>query len=405
MTTTPMRAAATTPVSLPGLLSVPDADLRTHLSAYGPLPTVDAVRLAEGTGLTGRGGAGFPTAVKLRGAAEGRRRPVIVANGAEGEPAAAKDALLLARSPHLVLDGLQLVGETLGAGRLVLAAGGNLLPTLERRLAERRDRRRVELFETADRFLSGEESALVAALDGALPLPRYKVPPIREKGVGGRPTLVQNVETLARLAMAARGDSAAAERTLVTRLQEYRGVPRADVADVPLSSRLGDVLPVDDGVQAVLVGGYHGSWLPAGIARDLRLDREGLASVGASIGAGVLAALPADRCGLSETARVVRYLAAESAGQCGPCLNGLPRIAGALQLLATPGRAPRRLEEDVHRWSGLMAGRGACHHPDGSTRLVASALRVFGKELAQHRSGRCSARNRRSFLPIPGERR
>ena len=405
VTMTSPGSPATSPLGVPGLLAVPDADLRTHLATYGPLPSVDATRLAEATGLTGRGGAGFPTSVKLRGTAQNGRKPVVIANGAEGEPAAAKDALLLARSPHLVLDGLQLVGETLGAGRLVLAAGAGLLPTLERRLAERSDRRRVELHETADRFIAGEESALVAAIDGGLPLPRYKVPPIREKGVGGRPTLVQNVETLARLALAARGDDAAAQRTLVTRLQEFGGIPRADVADVPTGSRLGDVLQVDAGVQAVLVGGYHGSWLPAGIARDLPLDREGLASVGASLGAGVLAALPADRCGLYETARVMRYLAAESAGQCGPCLNGLPRIAGALQLLATPGRAPRRLEEDVHRWSGLVAGRGACHHPDGSVRLVASAMRVFGRELAQHRSGRCTARSRRPFLPVPGERR
>jgi NADH:ubiquinone oxidoreductase subunit F (NADH-binding) len=191
----------------------------------------------------------------------------------------------------------------------------------------------------------------------------------------------------------------------VTRHLELGGVPRVDVADVPLGTRLRDALHIADDVQAVLVGGYHGSWLPAGIARDVRLDREGLASVGASMGAGVLAALPADRCGLFETARVLSYLAAESAGQCGPCLNGLPRIAGALQLLARPGSAPRRLEQDVHRWCGLVAGRGACHHPDGSVQLVASALRVFGKELTLHRSGRCSARSRRPFLPIPGAAR
>jgi NADH:ubiquinone oxidoreductase subunit F (NADH-binding) len=330
---------------------------------------------------------------------------VVIANGAEGEPAAAKDALLLTRSPHLVLDGLQLVGERLGASRLVLAAGAQLLPDLERRLAERRDSHPVQLHQAAGRFLAGEESALVAAVDGGLPLPRYKVPPIREKGVGGRPTLVLNVETLARLALAARGDTTAPRRTLVTRHQEFGGAPSADVADVALGMRLGDVLRIDGGVQAVLAGGYHGTWLPAAVAADVPLDREGLASVGASLGAGVLAALPADRCGLDETARVMSYLAAQSAGQCGPCLNGLPRIAGALQLLATPGSAPRRLEEDVRRWCGLVAGRGACHHPDGSVRLVASALRVFGAELTAHRAGRCTAGFPRPFLPVPGSAR
>jgi NADH:ubiquinone oxidoreductase subunit F (NADH-binding) len=97
---------------------------------------------------------------------------------------------------------------------------------------------------------------------------------------------------------------------------------------------------------------------------------------------------------------VVGYLAAESAGQCGPCLNGLPRIAAALELLARPGRVDGRLLDDVARWSGLVAGRGACHHPDGSARLVASALHVFADELALHRAGRCSATDARAFLPL-----
>jgi NADH:ubiquinone oxidoreductase subunit F (NADH-binding) len=392
---------STAPLLPPGPLDLPDPGLRAHLAAFGPVPAADAVQVAARIELTGRGGAGFPTAVKLRGTAAAGRRPVVVANGAEGEPAAAKDAMLLSRAPHLVLDGLQLVGETLGARRLVLAAGERLLPALEQRLGERRDARPVELYPAADRFLAGEESALVAAIDGGLPLPRYKVPPVREKGVGGRPTLVQNVETLARLALAARGDTTGAGRALVTRHQAVGGAVRVDVADVPLGTRLGDVLRIDDGVQAVLVGGYHGTWLPARIAADLRLDRESLASVGASLGAGVLAALPAERCGLVETARVVGYLARESAGQCGPCLNGLPRIAGVLDLLARPGPVPRRLETDVQHWCGLVAGRGACHHPDGSVRLVASALQVFGRELSNHRSGRCSASSHRAFLPVP----
>jgi NADH:ubiquinone oxidoreductase subunit F (NADH-binding) len=301
-----------------------------------------------------------------------------------------------------VLDGLALVAGALGAGTLVLAAAPHLLGPLTERLAERPDRLAVRLHPAADRFLAGEESALVAAVDGGDPLPRAKFPPIRERGVGGRPTLVQNVETLARLALAARGDRAAAARTLVTRRLEVGGGELVDVADAPLGTPLGDVLPLDRAA-AVLVGGYHGTWLPVAVARDLPLDREALASVGAALGAGVLAALPADRCGLRETARVVGYLAAESAGQCGPCLNGLPRIAAALDLLARPQPVPPQLLDDVARWSGLVAGRGACRHPDGSVRLVASALRVFAPELEVHRAGRCSGSGR-PFLPVPGAR-
>ena len=396
----------TTSLALPGLLDGPGPGLAGHLAEYGPLPGADALDLASRAELTGRGGAGFPTAVKLRSVlaavrATGRS-PVVIANGAEGEPAAAKDAVLLQTAPHLVIDGLQLVGRTLATDGLVLAAPGRLLPALSGALRERSGEPAVRLHRSADTFLAGEESALVAALDGGEPLPLAKFPPIRERGVGGRPTLVANVETLARLALLARGDDRAAARMLVTRRVGVRGATVVDVADVAVGARLGDVLRIDDDVPAVLVGGYHGTWLPAHVARDIRLERESLASVGASLGAGVLAALPAGRCGLRETARVVGYLAAESAGQCGPCLNGLPRIAAALDLRARPGRVDARLLDDVARWCGLVAGRGACRHPDGSVRLVASALQVFADEQARHRAGRCSATDARGFLPVPG---
>jgi NADH:ubiquinone oxidoreductase subunit F (NADH-binding) len=181
---------------------------------------------------------------------------------------------------------------------------------------------------------------------------------------------------------------------------DIAGTPWVDVVDVPLGTRMADVLRLD-GAQAVLIGGYAGTWIEAGRAAHLHLDRGSLAPAGAALGAGVLAALPADRCGLAETARVVGYLAGESAGQCGPCLNGLPRIAAALDLLARPGTPPSGLLRDVKRWSGLLPGRGACSHPDATVRLVASALLVFSDELARHRAGRCSDRSGQPFLPVP----
>ena len=102
----------------------------------------------------------------------------------------------------------------------------------------------------------------------------------------------------------------------------------------------------------------------------------------------MLAALPSGRCGLAEAARVTGYLAAESAGQCGPCLNGLPRIAAALAELAGPGHR-RQTRADLERWSGLVKGRGACNHPDGTVRFVRSALTVFEPEIGRHARGQC----------------
>ena len=134
--------------------------------------------------------------------------------------------------------------------------------------------------------------------------------------------------------------------------------------------------------------------------RTLTLDNRSLAQVQARVGAGIVITLPPDRCGLVETASVVRYLALESAGQCGPCLNGLPRIAAALAEIAG-GRARPQAVADVERWSGLVTGRGACHHPDGTTRFVRSALRTFAAEVDRHQRGRCSATVTRPFLPVP----
>ena len=397
----------TAPSLTRGLLDGP-GPFRDHLAVHGPLPVVDLHTLVEEAALMGRGGAGFPTATKLRSvaaaAADTRRAPVVVANGSEGEPAAAKDGTLLVLAPHLVFDGLALVAGSLGATTAYLAADEALLPALAAHLADRRDPVGVRLHPVARAFLSGEESALCAALDGKPPLPRTKFPPVRERGVGGRPTLVLNVETLARLALIARGNELAAASMLVTRRMEIAGTPWVDVLDVPLGTRVGDVLRLDD-AQAVLIGGYAGTWAEAGRAATLRLDRTSLAPAGAALGAGVLAALPADRCGLVETARVVGYLAGESAGQCGPCLNGLPRIAAALDLLARPGTPPSGLLRDVKRWAGLLPGRGACSHPDATVRLVGSALHVFSDELARHRAGRCSGRFARPFLPVPEDRR
>jgi NADH:ubiquinone oxidoreductase subunit F (NADH-binding) len=143
-------------------------------------------------------------------------------------------------------------------------------------------------------------------------------------------------------------------------------------------------------VAAVLVGGYHGAWLPLPQLAGLPISRAAMRRYGAAPGAGVLVALAADRCGLVETATIVRYLAGQSARQCGPCLNGLPALADAVQQLARHGREPG-LPAAIERLNRLVEGRGACHHPDGTVRLVRSMLHSFAVEVREHLTGHCSA--------------
>ena len=149
---------------------------------------------------------------------------------------------------------------------------------------------------------------------------------------------------------------------------------------------------------AILVGGYFGTWVDQATAMSLPFSAAGLRPAGASPGAGLIAALPADVCGLAETARIARYLATESAGQCGPCVFGLDPIAAEVEALA----AGRRFEPGrLHRWLGQVDGRGACHHPDGAVHMIRSALDVFAAEIAQHARGWCRGTSPAGVLPVP----
>ena len=400
--TTPRTVAP--PSGTSRLLVAADAGLAAHQAAFGPVPHgVDVAALVEAAGLTGRGGAGFPSARKLRGVAErgaARGGAVVVANGSEGEPASAKDRTLLTRSPHLVLDGLALAAGAVGARRAVLVtARADVADRVRAAAARRRDPVPVEVQLVVDRFVSGEESAVVNRLNGRPGVPSDRMVRVFEKGVSGRPTLVHNVETLAQLALLARFGvdwyrSVGTHDQPGTYLATVSGhVARPGVYEVAYGTALGDLVRSAGGPapypQAVLVGGYHGAWVPGADVGSTRLSRTGLAPYAAAVGAGVTHVLGHDRCGLVQSARIASYLASQVAGQCGPCVNGMPRMASMLERLARSERDPRLVGE-VERMAGLVTGRGACSHPDGTVRFVRSSLGVFADEVAVHLGGGCS---------------
>ena len=170
---------------------------------------------------------------------------------------------------------------------------------------------------------------------------------------------------------------------------------RPGVVEADRGSALSDVLAAAQPVHptAVLVGGYHGAWVPESHL-DVRLTRSDLAPFNASVGAGVLHVLDDGTCPLGFAAEVVDYLARESARQCGPCLNGLPQLAKDLHRLAAGVRDPR-LPGEIARMGAQVTGRGACAHPDGSARFVASTLDVFRDHVSAHLGGWCPSRIRR----------
>ncbi|GAA4714069.1 NADH-ubiquinone oxidoreductase-F iron-sulfur binding region domain-containing protein [Phytohabitans rumicis] len=359
---------------------------------HGPAPILgrDLIALAQEAGLTGRGGGGFPTWRKLAAVATAAGRPIVIGNGAEGEPGSDKDRTLLTRSPHLVLDGLRLVAAAVGASQLYLYVPADLAGRL-RPLAPD-----VTVVDAPDAFIAGEESAVVSRVEGGAALPRDKRKRVVEHGVKGAPTLVQNVETLAHLALLARYGPRWFRRRGTpeepgTFLATLSGAVRQPgVYEAPYGIPLAELVAMAGGpsqsLQAVLIGGYHGAWLPA--RPEVPVSRAGLRPYGASPGAGVVIALPTDACGLVESGRIASYLARQTAGQCGPCVNGLPRLADTLTRLARRERHAG-LPAEVERLIGLVTGRGACHHPDGTARFVRSALQTFAPEVRAHLAGTC----------------
>lgn len=396
MTTTTLQA----PTGVSRLLAASGPGLEAHLGSFGPLPSsVHLADLVEAAGLTGRGGAGFPSARKLRGVAE-RGGAVVVANGSEGEPASSKDRALLMRSPHLVLDGLALVAREVRAKKAFLVtARPEVADHVRAAVALRNDRPSIEVVEVDDRFVSGEESAVVNRLNGRPGLPADRMTRVYERGVDRRPTLVHNVETLAHIALLARfGPRWFREMGTTdepgTFLATVSGaVSSPGVYEVAHGTLLSDLVDTAGGPdhypQAALVGGFHGAWVPGPAIGHTRMTRAGLAPYRASVGAGVVVVLGRDRCGLVESAGVAAYLARQVAGQCGPCVNGLPRMADALTRLARRERHPGLVEE-IERMQGLVRGRGACTHPDGTARFVRSTMQVFADEVAVHLGGGCS---------------
>jgi NADH:ubiquinone oxidoreductase subunit F (NADH-binding) len=251
-------------------------------------------------------------------------------------------------------------------------------------------------------------------LNGGEARPTTTPPRPFERGVGKRPTLIDNVETLAHLALIARYGAAwfreagtrEASGTMLTTVTG--AVSQPGVYEVEAGTSVGDVLELaglQAGAEAVLIGGYFGTWHDIAAVAARPFTAAGLRPADASPGAGVLFALPAEACGLAEAARIMRFLASQGAQQCGPCIFGLPAIADDLAQLAA-GRPEGDPLSRMQRRFGVISGRGACRHPDGAVRMAASAVQTFGADAHAHARRRpCLSahrgRQQTAVLPVP----
>ncbi|CRK60738.1 putative Fe-S, FMN containing oxidoreductase [Alloactinosynnema sp. L-07] len=402
----------------PRLLTGRHIPLDEHARANGPFPVVpNLIEVVTQSGLRGRGGAWFPTGRKLATVAENGRAAGgahVIVNGAESEPCAGKDKLLLRSVPHLVLDGAELAALAVGARKVTVCVhrGAGLADGLRTLIAERAARSwgsglPVEVMEPPRWYVSSESTALAHFVDGGPGKPRSVSTYV--SGVDGKPTLVSNTESLAHLALIARrGPSwfraAGTAEAPGTALYSVSGSVRATgVYELPVGATGWDILDAAGGrtapLRAVLLGGYGGTWISPDVLAH-PFTPEALKRVDASPGAGVVVALPQGACGLVETVRVASWLASQNARQCGPCFNGLPAIADDLARLTW---AQDQTAHDRLRFRlGVVNKRGACGHPDGVVKLAATALRVFAEDVRAHLAGiGCPGWHRPSLLPLP----
>ncbi|MFF2205053.1 NADH-ubiquinone oxidoreductase-F iron-sulfur binding region domain-containing protein [Streptomyces sp. NPDC058145] len=379
-------------------------DLSRYLAAGGYTPLPDPGRLLDriaAAGLRGRGGAGFPAAVKLAAVRDTPGTPVVVANGEEGEPGSVKDRWLLRHRPHTVLDGIRLAAAMTGAARAcVYLADAPAERAVRRALAERPAEPRVDVVRTEHTYVAGEESAVVRRIDGGPALPTAKPPRPFESGVGGAPTLVANVETLARIALVHACPEAAdavAGSHLVTLAGTGRAEPGKDaagataLAEVPAGTHLKVLADLcgHGGADSVLMGGLFGGLHGAGWT-DLPLDHDRLSAAGGALGCGALYFLHPEDCPVAVATEAAAYLAAQSARQCGVCVSGTGALATALTAVAR-GEAADDTTGKLHRWSRELPGRGACGLLDAAARIVATLLAHFPDRVAAHRGSACPA--------------
>ncbi|GAB4259944.1 MAG: NADH-quinone oxidoreductase subunit NuoF [Thermoleophilia bacterium] len=379
------------------------------------------------SGLRGRGGAGFPTGLKWKFAAEAPSpdgQKYFICNGDEGDPGAFMDRSVLEGDPHCVFEGMAIGGYAIGAseGYIYVRAEYPLaIKRLKIALAQAEERGfigddimgtgfsfHLKIKEGAGAFVCGEETALMQSIEGKRGMPRLRPPFPAQSGLWARPTNINNVETLACVpwiivngaqAFAARGY----EKSKGTKVFALTGkVKRSGLAEVPMGLTLREVIyKIGGGIKndkpfkAVQMGGPSGGCLPEALL-DTRVDYEELNKTGAIVGSGGMVVLDADNCIVDTAKFFLKFTQAESCGKCIPCRVGTKRMLEILERICEGQGRPgdiALLEELAHnvKSASLCALGGTAPNP------VLTSLRYFREEFEEHifehkcRAGACAA--------------
>lgn len=380
----------------------------------------DVIEVIKKSGLRGRGGAGFPTWYKWRVAYEQKSDvKYVICNGDEGDPGAFMNRLLAESDPHRVLEGLIIAGYAIGASKgyiFVRAEKPLMADRLEVAVSQARDHGflgekilgtdfsfDVEVYRSAGAFVCGEETALIAAIEGRS-RPRQRPPYPATSGLWGKPTVINNVETLAHVATIFQVGieeftKYGTEKSKGTKMFCVTGsVKRTGVYEVPIGTRIKTLVyelaggpPDGRTVKAVQIGGPSGGCIPVDLL-DLELDYETLQSYGAIMGSGGLVVIDNTNCMVDVAKYFTSFTLAESCGKCLPCRVGMKIVSEILEKI-TSGAASledievlKELGESIMR-SSLCALGGTAPNP------ILSTLRYFRNEYEEHViKKKCSAK-------------
>jgi len=386
--------------------------LRGWEAAQGLAPRA-ITELVKASRLRGRGGAGFSTGVKWSlvpmGAAAPRPKYVVV-NADEMEPGTFKDRLLLEQNPHLLLEGIAITARAVEAEVAYIFLRG------EYTLAARRLRQaiheaeaedgltccRLHLHTSAGRYMCGEETGMLNALEGRRANPRTKPPYPAVSGLWGRPTVVNNVETLCNLpGLLAHGVEWYRQLSRTadggTKLYGVSGrVKHPGLWELPMGTTVGEILEraggLRDGLRlrGLLPGGASTAFLtPAHL--DLAMDFNALQAAGSRLGTGTMIVLDDHACPVGLVANLIQFFARESCGWCTPCWSGLGWADRLLRALEAGRGQPGDLEK-LGQLAGFWGpGTTFCALAPGAAEPLRSALGHFGDDFARHLTERrCS---------------
>jgi NADH-quinone oxidoreductase subunit F len=376
------------------------------------------IKTITDSGLRGRGGGGFATGRKWALARQQPGEKIVICNGDEGDPGAFMDRMLMESFPFRVIEGLAIAAQAIGA------AEGLFYIRHEYPLALRRIRRAIELCEAAGllgdgamdgraslrlsvcegagAFVCGEETAMIASIEGRRGTPSIRPPYPIEQGLQGRPTLVNNVETLANVPwILRRGAEAFAAygggESRGTKVFALAGkVRRGGLVEAPMGStirqvveEIGGGIPGDRAFKAVQIGGPSGGCLPASLA-DTPIDYEALRDAGAIMGSGGLIVLDDTDCMVDLARYFLQFTQAQSCGKCSFCRVGTRRMHEILiRLCRGDGRAKDL--DNLEALAPQVAAGSLCGLGATAPNPVLTALRYFREEFEAHVQGRCPA--------------